>query len=125
MVIGAVSEAPIPVEELVSAVVVTEVSLVGNGPLPNDDSGTCPAAAAVQAGWARGFGAGCGAEATTDSSVVGNFGAALAAGVGEAAAFAFAGSGSAPRSASQLLLLIFHLLLERFHRFGERLDLLP
>lgn len=92
MVIGAVSEAPIPVEELVSAVVVTEVSLVGNGPLPNDDSGPCPAAAAVAAGWARGFGAGCGAEATTDSSVVGNFGAALAAGVGEAAAFAFAGS---------------------------------
>ena len=93
MVMGAVSEAPIPVEELVSAVVVTEVSLVGNGPLPNDDAGPCPAAAAVPAGWARGFGEGCGAEATTESSVVGNFGGALAAGVGEAAALAFAGSG--------------------------------
>ena len=62
--IGAVREAPAPVDEMVSVGVTAEVSVVGNCPL---------GAGAIE---------GCGAEATTDSSVVGNIvgGVALAPG---------------------------------------------
>src|SRR5215467_1243863 len=92
MVIGAVSDTPVPVEEMVSGAVVTEVSPVGNGPLPNDG-----AAAGLPAGGATGLVEGCEPDATTDSSVVGNTGGALvaddAAGEAEAVALALAGSG--------------------------------
>ena len=94
IVIGAVSEAPIPVVEMVSGAgaVVTEVSVVGKAALPNDG-----ATAALPAAGVTALIGGCGAAATTDSSVVGNIGGALAAGEpageGETAAVAFAGSG--------------------------------
>ena len=77
---------------MVSGKVVTEASAVGKDPLPND-----PAATALVDGGAIALVEGCGGTATTDSSVVGNIGGALAAGeaAGEAEApvLAFAGSG--------------------------------
>ena len=62
--------------------VVTDASVVGNGALTG---------AAVGAA-ASGMGEGMGAAATTDSSVVGKSGGALAVGSGVGAPFAFAGT---------------------------------
>ena len=94
MVIGAASELPTPIGKVLSAVVVTALSDDGIGPAPEADAAAAPgdpllALPAVTGAVAEGVGA----VATTDSSVVGNNGAALAAGVGETAALAFAGSG--------------------------------
>ena len=90
MVIGAASEAPAPVVEVVSGVaVVTDASVVGNAWLGADVAGGEAA---------PGIGVGCAAPATTDSSVVGNKGGALAVGAGEAPAIAagvVAGAGDA------------------------------
>ena len=81
--IGAIIEAPAPVVEVVSGVVVTEVSVVGNvvGATP----GTVVFASE-----------GVADEATTDSSVVGKSEGGVAAGAGEAD---FSGSGTATKFA--------------------------
>ena len=96
MVMGAASELPTPIGKVLSAVVVTALSDDGLGPGPEADAAAAAAPGdpllalpAVTGAVAEGVGA----VATTDSSVVGNNGAALAAGVGETTALAFAGSG--------------------------------
>ena len=72
IVIGAVSDAPAPVEEMVSVEVVTEASVVGNGVADCGRRGRRIA----------GNGEGAGTEATTDSSFVGNDVVALPPGEG-------------------------------------------
>ncbi len=79
-VIGAVNEAPTPVDEIDSFEVVTDASVVGNCEF------TAAAAGPVAVG------GGGGAEATTESSVVGNAAGALAGGDGVAGMLALAGS---------------------------------
>src|SRR6185312_13704590 len=77
MVIGAASDAPAPVEEIVSAdAATTDVSVVGKAWF---------AVAGVGPTLAPGIGVGCAALATTDSSSVGKSGVALADGCGVAA----------------------------------------
>ena len=78
IVIGAVNDVPAPVDETVSVEVVTDASVVGNGALTGEAVGEA----------ASGMGEGTGAAATTDSSVVGKSGGALAVGSGVGAPFA-------------------------------------
>jgi hypothetical protein len=89
MVKGDVSDAPLPVDEIVSVEVVTEVSVVGK-------TGFGPVAAVAAGLVTLGSGVGSGAVATTDSSVVGKRGAGLGVGLGEVAALlaTFSGAGA-------------------------------